>query len=160
MSGDPALAADLAGQAFKRYRAADDEEGMALALNNIAWASLTLDDHAVAIESCRNALALLTPAHRSVEASARDTLGLALLHTGRTTEAIQELRRAASLFHTVDSRPFEPIALDHLGDAHAARGLPDDTRLAHESWTQAATLLDQLGDPDAEVVRGKLRQIG
>jgi hypothetical protein len=53
----------------------------------------------------------------------------------------------------IGDRYHQAIALDRAGDVHETALDPAGARAA---WQQAATILDELGHPDATRVRGKL----
>jgi hypothetical protein len=51
----------------------------------------------------------------------------------------------------------EANTLMHLGDTHLAVG---DPAAARQAWRSSLHLLDQLGEPDADLVRAKLDALG
>jgi tetratricopeptide (TPR) repeat protein len=63
-----------------------------------------------------------------------DSLGWVLFRTGRFTEALQELQRAATLQDGND-----PVIWDHLGDVYFRM---DQAAKAQESWTKAVSLYE------------------
>ena len=65
--------------------------------------------------------------------------------------------RSIDMPHELGDRYNEADSVTHLGDSmHAA----NDIASALEAWTGALTVLDELGHPDAEAVRAKLRGTG
>jgi hypothetical protein len=69
-------------------------------------------------------------------------------------QAVDRYRQALDLFAEMGDQHAEAIALDHLGDTYQAMG---ERASAHEVWRRALDTLVQLGHPDADAVRAKLR---
>ena len=88
------------------------------------------------------------------EADTWDSLGYAHHHLGQHRQAITCYQRALDLSRRSSYRIDVAEILDHLGDAQQAAG---DNEAAHQSWSQALDILDELGEPEAETVRRKLK---
>jgi hypothetical protein len=92
-------------------------------------------------------------------------VGWNLAMTGQ--QALGFCEQSLALNHQLGDKHTEPVAdlgshyqkaetLIYAGDAHHASG---DVPAAHDAWTQALAILDDLRHPDAEQVRTKLRQL-
>lgn len=140
--------------ALALYRLAGHRYGQAMALNAIGWYRAQLSEHDAAIEACRQGLALLREFDdRQGEAATWDTLGYAQHRAGRPAEAVGSYRHAVELYREFRDRYYEADTLGHLAEAQAEAG---DAVGATRSWRTALSLLDDLGHPDAERIRGRL----
>lgn len=84
-------------------------------------------------------------------AAYRDSLGWALYRLGRFDDAVNELRKAASLSTEKDG-----VLYDHLGDALQKAG---DTAAAQDAYQQAAAAFEAAGEKDqAAAVEAKLKK--
>ncbi|XUL91178.1 tetratricopeptide repeat protein [Streptomyces galilaeus] len=81
--------------------------------------------------------------NRVVEASAWDSLGIALQETGRAGEAIDAHTRARDLHQAAEERPGEAVAWDNLGTALRETGRAGEAIEAH---TRARDLHQTEGD--------------
>jgi tetratricopeptide (TPR) repeat protein len=155
--GRPQDALDQAQKALDLYAAAGKRDRRAVALNSVGWYHTLLGDHDKALAYCQQALATLQEiGDHHAEASTWDSLGHAYHHLGQHDDAVACYHKALALFQSLADRYSEPAVLNHLGDTHHAAGDLDATRTA---WQQALTILDDLGHPDADRVRGKLAQL-
>ncbi|GAB3808943.1 AfsR/SARP family transcriptional regulator [Micromonospora zhanjiangensis] len=144
--------------ALAAYRSAGNKAGQADALNAIGWRYAQLGDHEQSLTYCRQALDLhQATGHRQGEAATLDSLGYAHHHLGQYEQAADCYRRALELFRQAGDRMHEAELLVHLGDTHAAAG---DVDAAARQWRAAVGILDDLDDPDADVVRAKLDGLG
>jgi tetratricopeptide repeat protein len=83
-----------------------------------------------------------------------DSIGYAHHHLGRYPQAITSYERGLTLARACGNKRVEAEILGHLGDTllvTASRGT------AHQVLRQALAILDQLGHPDAESIRARLR---
>ena len=141
------------------YRAAGHRAGQADALNAVGWYHAQLGDHEPALAYCQQALAL--HAGDSATATARphtwDSLGYAHHHLGRPCDGAVALlpARASTSAATSATATTRPATLIRLGDTHRRRRATT-TRPATRG-SGALDILDDLGHPDADQVRAKLR---
>jgi DNA-binding SARP family transcriptional activator len=155
--GRYAEAADHDKRALHIYQAAGDRSGQALALNAAGWNLAHHGDHQGALASCQQALTLQRQlGERLDEATTLDSLGYIHHLLGQHADAIHCYQQALHLLAGTKERPRTAIALDHLGDTHHAAGQPHQARTA---WQQALDILSDLDNPDAALVRAKLRQL-
>ncbi|MGC5662192.1 ATP-binding protein [Micromonospora sp. WMMD723] len=143
-----------AQRAHRLFEAAGHAQGQANALNNIGWYHIQLGDHLRALDYCGQALVRQQQTgNRYWEAHAWDSLGFAHHHLGRHRDALDCFREALVLWRETGERYYESVTLMHVGDSHLAAAEPDAARAA---WGQALDVLDQLGHPDAALVRDRL----
>ncbi|MFE9744868.1 ATP-binding protein [Saccharothrix saharensis] len=135
-----------------------DELGEAMlyrrTLNSVGWLHALLGDHRTALEHCRRALAL----HRetgdvSGEAVIWDSLGYIHHHLGNLADAVRSYDIALTMYRSIGERYDEALTLDRLGDTLAASG---DHDAARRMWSEAVTVLDDLGHAAADRVRAKV----
>ncbi|WP_416969867.1 AfsR/SARP family transcriptional regulator [Streptomyces sp. 4F14] len=142
-------------QALDLYRSADDLTGQALVLNETGWTYILHGAYRQAVTECTQAVAL----HQRIgdangEAAAWDSLGYARHHMGHHEEALRCYERALTLYQHMNDRYLEADTLLHMGDTHEARG----SRTASlPLWREAVRILDELGHPEAEQARARLR---
>ncbi|MBO0838234.1 MAG: tetratricopeptide repeat protein, partial [Actinobacteria bacterium] len=109
-------------------------------------------------ELCRRALTLASElGNRYIEALAWHHLGLVEQVLGDFTAAVTGFRHALDLARKADDRLHEADVFAHLGDIHHAQG---KTPGAHEAWSRALAIFDEIQHPDADRVRGKLANPG
>jgi tetratricopeptide (TPR) repeat protein len=146
-----------AREALQLYQAAGHRPGQARALNSLGWQHAQLCDYRRALSYCQQSLALLQQiGDRRGEANTWDSMGYAHHHLGHDDEATTCYERAIELFLQTGDRYYEADTLTHLGDAHQATG---EVEAANRSWRRALDILDQLGHPDADQVRAKLKRV-
>ena len=73
-----------------------------------------------------------------------------------TPDAMACYQRAIEIDREIGSRRGLAETLGHLGDTRRAAGDPAEARAA---WEEALAILDDLGHPDADRVRGQLREL-
>ena len=143
-----------ATKALELYRAGGHQVGIANALNNVGWYHAQNGEYREALEYCERALPLLRELdHRPGVAATLDSIGYAHHHLGNQGEAVASFERALEMFRAAGDRPHEAGTLTRLGDAHHAAG---DREKARRAWRQALVLLEELDQPEADEVRGKL----
>jgi tetratricopeptide (TPR) repeat protein/transcriptional regulator with XRE-family HTH domain len=140
--------------ALALFRAAGRPIGEGNALNSIGWYHCLLGEYPQAITRCQQALALLErTGDRYGQAGTWDSLGHARHHLAEYDEAITCYRRAIDLHRGNDDRHNEAEGLTRLGETYLAAG---DNAAAQECWRRALDIFEQLDDPAAEQVRGRL----
>jgi DNA-binding SARP family transcriptional activator/tetratricopeptide (TPR) repeat protein len=144
-----------ARQALDLFRAAGHQPGQARALNAIGWFHALLGGFEEALDCCQQALDLQTElGDRFGQAETWDSLGYAHHHLGHHTQAITCYQTAVELYREFDDRYNEADTLTSLGDAHHAAGSLESARTA---WQHALEILDQLGHPEVDEIRTKLK---
>jgi tetratricopeptide (TPR) repeat protein len=139
------------------FRVAEHQAGQAKALNAIGWFHALLGDYSAALTYCQQALGLQEAlGDRLRQADTWDSLGYAHHRLGRLTQAIACYQAAAELFREFDDRHNEAETSASLGDAHRDAG---DLESAGAAWQHALDILDELGHPDADEVRTKLKEL-
>ena len=127
----------------------------ARALNNVGWYCTLLGRHQDALAYCRQALDLYKDlGDHSGQAATWDSLGHAHYHLAHHQQAIECRQLALDLSRNSGNIHLEGSLLIRLGDTHDAAG---DRHAAHDAWQHAADLLDEIGHPDADTARTKLR---
>lgn len=89
------------------------------------------------------------------QAHISDSLGYIHHQLGGYQQAVDRYRQAAQLFHATGERHSEAACLTCLGDSHRSAGQSD---AAHEVWTRALALTNELGLPDDDPIRAGLRE--
>ncbi|WP_314221024.1 AfsR/SARP family transcriptional regulator [Streptomyces zaehneri] len=162
-NGDLESALDAAEQSLSLFRASEgrgaDERrsrtAIASALNAVGWGHVLLGRYGQALDHCRQALALCLELGDDINAAHTwDSVGYAHHHLGQYDEAVPAFHQALALYRRQGDLPwFVASALTHLGDTHLSAGSPD---AAHAAWTEALTIMDDLGHTDAESLRTRL----
>ncbi|MDT5032844.1 MAG: hypothetical protein QOC94_3015, partial [Actinoplanes sp.] len=83
-----------------------------------------------------------------------NSLGFAYHKLGQYADAAAAYESAIACAREGADRYSEAHGLRHLGDVRAESGQLTDAR---HSWLTALTILDELGHPDAAVVRARLQ---
>ncbi|MEU5259700.1 BTAD domain-containing putative transcriptional regulator [Amycolatopsis sp. NPDC021455] len=144
--------------ALAYFRAANDPNGQAYALNNLGWIHATQGRPEPALAGCREALDLFrATGDRPGKAATLDSLGYAYQSMGRHDRAVGYYMAAIELFRDIGNHYDAAEILTRLGDSHSAAGAPEAARAA---WTTALGLGTELGHPDVEHVRRRLRDLG
>jgi DNA-binding SARP family transcriptional activator len=144
--------AELAVNLFRRFA---DPAGQALALNAAGWCHARVGDYRRALNYCGEALSRQRKiGDRYGEATTWDSLGYTHHHLGGHQKAIVCYRNSIALRHDGGERYGEAWTLLRLGDTQLAHG---DPQAAGEAWERAAAILDDLGDPEADQTRVRLR---
>ena len=148
---------DQAQQALPLYREAGDRLGQASTLNTIGWIHSELGEHQQALTYCEEALELqLGLGNKGLQAAIWDSLGHAHHHLGHHKQALRCYHQALDLYRENRERYEEADSLTRLGDTQLAAGDHDDAR---NTWEQAQTIFEDLQHPQAEDVRGKLKDL-
>jgi DNA-binding SARP family transcriptional activator/tetratricopeptide (TPR) repeat protein len=144
-----------AQRALELYQRAGHQVGQGRLLNAIGWFHASLGDPAAGLAYCEKALDLQTKLGDKVGAAQTwGSLGHAHSRLGRHQRAIECYQASAELNHEFGYRYSEALMLSALGDAREQAGQQHAARLA---WQAAFDLFDQIGLPDADAVRAKLR---
>jgi tetratricopeptide (TPR) repeat protein len=155
--GRPAEALLHVQEALRLSRANGDRLGEARALNGIGWCHALLGDYRLAITYCNEARTLYRElSDRRGESHALDSRGYADHALGRHQQAIASFDEALALRRELGDRWGQATTLAHLGDAHHSIG---DLVAAGDAWRYSVEILDQLGHPDADQIRAKLRNL-
>jgi DNA-binding SARP family transcriptional activator/tetratricopeptide (TPR) repeat protein len=151
----PAQALPHAQSALELYQAAGHQVGQGRSLNAVGWFHVSLGDPSAGLAYCEKALDLQTKLGDKVGAAQTwGSLGDAHIRLGRPAKAIECYQASAQLNHEFGYRYSEALMLSALGDARQQAGQQHAARLA---WQAAFDLFDQIGLPDADEVRAKLR---
>jgi DNA-binding SARP family transcriptional activator/tetratricopeptide (TPR) repeat protein len=90
---------------------------------------------------------------RRAEAGALHLLATAWGRLGEHESAIEAARSAVEIRATTGDQAFQAVALEQLGDLLVATGRRAE---ADRAWLEALGILDDLGDPAADVLRSRL----
>ncbi|MFJ9541102.1 AfsR/SARP family transcriptional regulator [Streptomyces sp. NPDC101225] len=141
-------------RALEHFLLAHDRGGQAVALNDLGWYLAELGELRQALAYCRRALPLVqATGDLSGQAHTWDSLGYVHRRLGRRTTAVECYDRALALFRKTGDRRSEAIGLSYLGDTYAEAG---EQVSALDAWKRALDLFDELGLPEADLLRGKL----
>ncbi|MEU0648662.1 AfsR/SARP family transcriptional regulator [Streptomyces umbrinus] len=144
-------------QAGLLYREAGRRSGQASVANEVGWTHILTGRYRKALEECGRALAVHQEiGDRNGEAAAWDSLGYAHHHLHEHDRALTCYEHALELYRAIRDRSLEADTLVHIGDTRHAAG---EHERAADAWRQALDILDDIGHPDAEAVRGKLKDV-
>ncbi|MGW0653514.1 AfsR/SARP family transcriptional regulator [Streptomyces umbrinus] len=142
-------------QAGLLYREAGRRSGQASVANEVGWTHILTGRYRKALEECGRALAVHQEiGDRNGAAAAWDSLGYAHHHLHEHDRALTCYEHALELYRAIRDRSLEADTLVHIGDTRHAAG---EHERAADAWRQALDILDDIGHPDAEMVRGKLK---
>ncbi|GLP64804.1 SARP family transcriptional regulator [Streptomyces sp. TUS-ST3] len=124
-------------------------------LNGLGWYHSLLGRHREALVFCAAALELArTHDDDYTLGHVLNSIGHAQHHLGAHDEAVAALEEALARFRRVGGVPWaEAHTLASLADSRLALGQPERARAL---VGEAVRILDRLGHPDSEVMRGKL----
>ena len=150
----PAEALRHLQQAHDLRQAAGNRLLQAMALNDLGYGYALVGNHKQAIDCCERALAGIREFDEpSTEAAIWHSLGFIRRQLGDHGQAIACYERSLKLARSLCDRFNEADTLGSLGDTHASAG---DAEAALLAWTQALRIFEEIGHPDAELVRAKL----
>jgi len=144
-----------AQHALDLHRDAGYLPGQANALNSVGWLHAQVGRYEQALTCCQDSLDL----HRGLgnqlgAAGAWDSLGYIHHHLGDHGQALTCYQHALDLCRHLGDRHRQAATLTRLGDTqHASQGHP----AARDAWQQALDILDDIGHPDAQLVRARLK---
>ncbi len=145
-------------QALDLYRAADHLAGQVWVRNNIGYSHALLGNYQQAITYCQRALAGIQElGERCWEAATWHSLGYIRHQLGNHQQAVSFYERSLAICRELADRYNEADTLDHLGNVYYSAG---DTDTACRTWTRALRIFDEIGHPDRDRVRAKLRPRG
>jgi tetratricopeptide (TPR) repeat protein len=137
--------------AMEIYQGIGDEGGLAAVYNEVGWTHILRGHYQLALARCQEAVVLHTKLGDDNGAAADwDSLGYAHHHLGQFEEAIACYDTALRLYEQIGDRAMEADTLRHLSSAQLALGR---RAAARGTVGRAATILDQLGHPDAAKIR-------
>ncbi|WBB76090.1 BTAD domain-containing putative transcriptional regulator [Micromonospora sp. WMMD1128] len=141
-------------EALRVSRLIGNDYAEARALNNKGYLHALTGDHRQAVVDCTEALARQRRSGDRVgQASTLDSLGFAYHRLGDPARAAACYEQAVRHFVESANRFHEALTLIRLGEARAAMA---DVTGAVEAWQRALRIYDDLGDPAAEEIRGRL----
>jgi len=153
---DEALAVAL--DALRMLKAAGHWWTQATLENGVGWLYAHLGQYSEALTHCQRALSLHRESgHRGGAADTLDSLAFIYLHQGDLAQAQAHYEQAIDAYREIGAPFGEGNSLAGLGDALLRGG---DIDAARSRYLQAAAILDALPHPLADVVRGKLRDLG
>ena len=142
-------------RALDLYRAADHLAGQVWVRNNIGYSHALLGNYQQAITYCQRALAGVQElGERCWEAATWHSLGYLHHQLGSHQKAVSFYERSLAIRRELADLYHEADTLDHLGDVHHSAG---DTDAARRTWARALRIFDEIGHPDRDRVRAKLR---
>jgi DNA-binding SARP family transcriptional activator len=147
-----------AQQAFELFRTAGHLAGQANALNAVGWFHIQLGDYEEGLVNCQRALDLQREMGDGLDqAHTLDSMARAYHLLGRHRKAATHYQQAVDRYHDFGDRHSEAESWASLGDTHLDAGDPASARA---DWQRALTILDELGHPDADLVRERLGKLG
>jgi tetratricopeptide (TPR) repeat protein len=143
-------------QALTLSQAADHRSGQARALNAVGWFRAQLGEYEQALACCQQALDLQHQIGDLFdEAMTYDSLGYIHRHLGHQQQATACYGEAIRLYGQLGDLYNEADSLASLGDSHLTFG---DLESAGPAWQRSLAILEQLGHPDAGLVRARIRE--
>ncbi|GAB3415772.1 BTAD domain-containing putative transcriptional regulator [Flindersiella endophytica] len=142
-------------QALELYRSVGKRADEANALNGLGWNLAQLGDLDPALSACRQAAEIQREiGDNDCLANSLDSIGFIHHQLSQYDQAITHYQEAVDLYRN-GGRPGRVAGtLIKLGDSQHAAG---DPTAARRSWQEALSILEELGHPDAEKARAKLR---
>jgi DNA-binding SARP family transcriptional activator/tetratricopeptide (TPR) repeat protein len=143
-----------ASRALALFRACGHQSGVARALNGVGWCHAQLSHYEQAIECCQEALELLRESGDELgEAQTWDSLGYIYRQVGRHDESVACYQHPLETYLELKDRYHYATTLIHLGDTFRAAGREPS---AHDAWTRAQDILNELHHGDAKLVAARL----
>ena len=142
---DSARMEELAGEAIQLAHRSEDPMDLRNALTIRGFVAMSRGRYADALEPYTDCVAICRPLGTSWQlATSHLNLGAALLHCGRTEQAVTELEEALRLYRELGDDVFAARTLNHL--AHAALARDDVSRADRLARTALASIAEQ-GEP-------------
>jgi predicted ATPase/DNA-binding XRE family transcriptional regulator len=137
---DSARMAELAGEAILLAQQSDDPMDLRNALTIQGFVAMSRGRYAGALEPYTECVAICRPLGPSWQlATSHLNLGAALLHCGRTLDAVAALEEALRLYRSLGDEVFAARALNHLAHAALARNdVARADRLARQALASVA----------------------
>ncbi|MFC7709959.1 AfsR/SARP family transcriptional regulator [Micromonospora lupini] len=144
-------------RALTLFRRAGNRAGQGYTLNAVGWQEGLLGNHHRALTACGEALRMLQEVDDvQGQADTWDSLGHAHHQLGDDLRAITCYEHALELFAQVHDRYAVASTYVNLGGSHRALA---DLGGARAAWRRALSILDDLGDADADSLRADLEQL-
>jgi DNA-binding SARP family transcriptional activator/Tfp pilus assembly protein PilF len=157
LQGRETQAHEHSRQALALYTRAGHTPGRAHALNDLGWSHAQLGDFESAVECCQLALGLLRDlGDEDGQAATFDSLGLAHRRLGHDTESMDCYRQSVAIYRRLGDRYRQARTLAALGEVSWQAGYH---QAAREEFRQALAILSEIGHPEADDVRAKLREL-
>jgi tetratricopeptide (TPR) repeat protein len=161
-------AGPLFGEALRQFESIGDHLGQARSHSSLGWLAGnagSLDEalhragQVIGYEqalTCReqSLKALRETGERGGEATTSDSLGYIHHQLGNHRSSIAYYQRAIDILRDLGDRLDEADTLSRLGDVLPGSG---DTTAAHQAWTDALHIYDEIDHPDAGELRAKLQ---
>jgi DNA-binding SARP family transcriptional activator/tetratricopeptide (TPR) repeat protein len=155
--GDQAAAIRSCHEALAIWRRMGDDWGAAHTLNNLGAIYRDRRRHDEAIDCLQEALEILAKAgDQWGQARTLTSIGSCLGDLGRHEEAIECLTQALRIRREITDQRGQAETLDQLAVVLLQTEAPVKARHA---WRAALAIFEQLGDPQAETVRTRLRAL-
>ncbi|MEU3979420.1 BTAD domain-containing putative transcriptional regulator [Streptomyces sp. NPDC026672] len=139
------------------YRTAGRRSGEASVANEVGWTYILMGKYNDALDQCGRSLAVHQEiGDRNGEAAAWDSLGYAHHHLHDHRRALTCYEHALRLYREIRDRYLESDTLVHIGDTHRAAHAGER---AADAWRQALAILEEIGHPEAEHVRERLKTV-
>jgi tetratricopeptide (TPR) repeat protein len=123
----------------------------------VGWFHYRLGEYVIALDFCQRALELQKEiGARYDQADTLDSLARAHYQLGHNDQAVCCHQEAMQLYKEFGHRYFEADEFVLIGDVHLAAGR---VGLARAAWKHAISILNRLGDPEADKVRTKLEAL-
>ncbi len=146
-----------AEQALGLYPPDSHHSHRARAVGIVGWCHARLGNHQQALDHCQDALTLLhDTGDRVAEAANWDSLGYIHHHLGNHHRALSCYHTAVRIRRDLGHRYGEANSLNHLGDTHQLLG---NHNAAKHAWQDALAILQQVGQPDADHIITKLKNL-
>jgi tetratricopeptide (TPR) repeat protein len=157
-SGDLISAIDSYAEALAIQRTTANRWGEARTLGCLGLAYARSNQYRPALRYLNESLLIHQEmGNRWQEGSVLTELAATYMAVGDLDRSLQLYQRAATVNSDLSNRWGEAQALVGLGNALNLNGKLRDARV---SWRSALAILDELNDPGANVVRGRLRPLG
>jgi DNA-binding SARP family transcriptional activator/tetratricopeptide (TPR) repeat protein len=141
-------------QAQQVYESIRHDAGISNALNNAGFTYVLLGRHEEALSVCQRALEMQQEiGDNYIEGGIWDTLGFAQHHLQRFSDAIISYCNALRALRRQGDRLSEADTLVRLGDSRHATG---ERATAHQDWTLALQIYEELRHPDLDTLRTEL----
>ena len=151
-SGDLGEAAEIYEQATAAFRRNGSRWGMAGTIGNLAQLSLLLGRPEQARDQLQENVRLCAEvSNPSAETSCQSRLAMAQLALGDAAAALDSARAARQVAQAIGNRYYEALALNAMGDAHAALQRWDDARECYKGAAEAFAAMNMgPGESDAD----------
>ena len=155
--GDYREALRHAEHALELFGQSGHRSGEARALNGVGWFHYRLGEYAIALHFCQRALELQKEIGATYDqADTLDSLARVHYQLGHDELSICCHQEAMQLYKEFGHRYFEADEFVLIGEVHLAAG---HVELARAAWKHAISILNRLGDPQADKVRTKLEAL-